>query len=92
MDITIIETFIEDSKFKGFLVQSSNGDTQYLTIKEYKTLLENTNKKSLVRFSDEITYDSFSIDLEKFIITNEFKDEYFGWYDGTAIALKKHGK
>jgi hypothetical protein len=88
-DLTIIETFIEDKKFKGFMVQSSNGDTQYMDIKEYKTYLQNRNKKSLVRFADLIAYDELNIDLEEFTISNEFKDEYFGWYHGTPIAIKK---
>lgn len=87
--MTIVKSFIKDNKFEGFLVASGNGDTEYLTIKEYKEYLQNTGKKLSVRFPNESVYDEINLDLEKFTISNEFEHEYFGWYNDTAISLKK---
>lgn len=88
-DLSVIKTIIEDKKIKGFMVQSSNGDTEYVDIKNYTIFLENTNKKFKVRFPNESVYEDLIIDLDKFVISNEFEHEYFGWYCDTAIALKK---
>jgi hypothetical protein len=80
---------VKDKKFEGFLVSHENGDTQYLTAREYKLYLENTGENISVRFSDAMHYDKMKLDLEKIEIGNESEKEYFGYYDGTAIAIKK---
>jgi hypothetical protein len=87
--MTILKTFINENKFEGFLVGSDDGETKYLTTKEYQGYLENTGKKFSVRFPNESIYEHIKLDLEKFEISNEFEHEYFGWYGGSAIALKK---
>jgi hypothetical protein len=89
-DLNIIKTFVEDKKFVGFLVDSGNGDTQYMTANDFQNYLNNKNKKLLVRFPNEIIYDEMFLDLEKFEISNEFEHEYFGLYDNEPIALKKN--
>lgn len=87
--LSIIKTHVEDRKFKGFILQSEDGETKYLDVKEYKTLLENTGSKILVRLPNEDYFDYVKIDLEKFEVSNEFPHEIFGWYDGVAISIKK---
>ena len=87
--MTIIKTFIEEKKFQGFLIGSEDGETKFLTTQEFQTFLENTNKKVSVRFANESYYDELKLDLDKFIISNEFQHEYFGWYGDSPIALKK---
>lgn len=87
--MTIVETFIKDKKFEGFLISHDNGDTQYLTIKEYKEYLKNKGIQSFIRLSDSDFYNKITIDLENFEISSQSTDEYFGWYNGTAIVLKK---
>jgi len=88
-NIDVIKYQVEDKKIKGVLAQSSDGETVYWSVREYQVYLTNTGKKISVRFPNEITYDEVNLDLEKFEISNEFDHEYFGWYNGTAIALKK---
>jgi hypothetical protein len=66
-----------------------DGETKFLDVKEYKNLLENTGSKTLVRFPNESFFEELSIDFEKFEVSNEFPHEIFGWYDGTAISIKK---
>jgi hypothetical protein len=85
----VINTFIKDKKFEGFLLGSDDGETKYLTIEEYQNYIQNSGKKILVRFPNESNYEEANLNLEKFEISNEFEHEYFGWYDNTAIALKK---
>ena len=89
MNFSVIKTFVENNKLVGFMVQSPDGETKYLNIKEYQQLLNNLGKKMSIRFPNESVYEDINIDLEKFTISNEFDHEYFGWYDGSAIALKK---
>ena len=89
MNFSVINTFVENNKFVGFIIQSSDGETKYLNTKDYQQLLKNLGKKISVRFPNESVYEDINIDLEKFTISNEFAHEYFGWYDGSAIALKK---
>tara|TARA_R110002020_G_scaffold138469_7_gene308579 strand:- start:40645 stop:40818 length:174 start_codon:yes stop_codon:yes gene_type:complete len=46
-DYTILEWFFEPGfkeEPKGVLLQIDNGDTQYLTMKEYKVFLKNREK------------------------------------------------
>lgn len=87
--MTVIKSFITDNKFEGFLVSADNGDTNYMTTKDFQNYLKNISKKLLVRLPNETIYDEINLDLEKFEISNEFDHEFFGWYDGTAISLKK---
>jgi hypothetical protein len=46
-------------------------------------------EKVLVRFPNESYPIEMEIDWNEFKIQNEFKDEYFGWYKGTYIAVLK---
>jgi hypothetical protein len=66
-EVNIIKYFIEDKKFKGFLVQSTDGETKYLDTKDYQLYLKNSGKKLSVRFPNESIYDEFNLDLEKFL-------------------------
>lgn len=88
-NISLLSYLIEDRKIKGATLQAPDGETKYLDIKDYKKLLENTGTKILVRFPNEDYFDDVKIDLEKFEVSNEFPHEIFGWYDGTAISIKK---
>lgn len=88
-NISLLNYLIEDRKIKGVTLQAPDGETKFLDIKDYKTLLNNTGSKIHVRFPNESIYDEVLIDLEKFEISNEFEHEIFGWYNGTAISIKK---
>lgn len=46
MDVTVIKWFTDegDTEPNGVLLQVDNGDTQYLTIEEYKLFLKNREK------------------------------------------------
>jgi hypothetical protein len=46
-------------------------------------------KEVLVRFPNESEYIKITINWDEFTITSEFSDEYFGWYKGGLIAIKK---
>ncbi len=87
--MTVIKSFIKDNKFEGFLLGSDDGETMYLTVEEYQKYLENSGTKVFVRFPNESIYEESKLDFKKIEITNEFQHEYFGWYNGTAISLKK---
>ena len=88
-EINITKTLIENNKFVGFIAETSNGDSQYMTIKDFQMYLKNKNKNLSVRFPNESVYQEITLNLDEFIISNEFQHEYFGWYNNTAIALKK---
>ena len=87
--ISIIKSFIEDKKFKGFLVQSDDGESKYLNLNDYQKLMVNQGQKFKVRFPNEIIYDDMMLDLNNFEVSNEFEHEYFGFYNNEPIALKK---
>ena len=42
-----------------------------------------------MRFPNESYYLEIEIDWKDFRIENIFKDEYFGWYESTYVAIKK---
>jgi len=88
-NISLLSYLIEDQKIKGATLQAPDGETKFVDLKEYMTLLENTGSKISVRFPNESYYDEVSIDLNKFDVTNVFDHEIFGWYNGTAISIKK---
>jgi hypothetical protein len=88
-NISLLSYLIENRKITGATVMSPDGETKFLDIKEYKNLIENTGSKISVRFPNESFFEEVSIDLEKFEVSNEFPHEIFGWYDGTAISIKK---
>lgn len=46
-------------------------------------------KKVQIRFPNESYYMEIEIDWHLFRIETEFENEYFGWYDGMYIAIKK---
>lgn len=46
-------------------------------------------KKVQIRFPNESYYMEIEIHWDKFRIESEFENEYFGWYDGMYIAIKK---
>ena len=87
--ISVIKSFVEERKFKGFLVQSDDGETKYLDLNEYQKLMENVGEKFKIRFPNETVYDEIMLDLNNFEVSNEFEHEYFGFYNNEPIALKK---
>lgn len=88
-NISLLSYLIEDQKIKGVTLQGPDGETKFVDLKEYMTLLENTGSKISVRFPNESFFEELSINLEKFEVSNEFPHEIFGWYNGTAISIKK---
>jgi hypothetical protein len=42
-----------------------------------------------IRLSNELLWHDSQIDMDLFIITREFNDEVFGWYNGTYISILK---
>ena len=48
--------------------------------------------KMLIRFPNESAYDEVDIDMSLFTITSDWGDEWFGWYGGNLIAIKKQNK
>ena len=46
-------------------------------------------REVLVRFPNETEYIPITINWNEFSITVEFSDEYFGWYKGGIVAIKK---
>lgn len=87
--LSLLNMIVEDRKFTGAILQAPDGETKFLDIKEYSDLLKKTGKKTFVRFANESVFDEVPLDLEKVEISNEFECEYFGWYGGTAISIKK---
>lgn len=46
-------------------------------------------KKKYVKFPNESYFAEMMINMEEFILKNEFKDEIFGIYKGLTISIKK---
>jgi len=42
-----------------------------------------------VRFSSDDYYIDLNVDMNRFLVSNEFSDEIFGWYDNIFISIKK---
>ena len=47
------------------------------------------SKMLQVRFPNEMDYQNINMDLDKFMLRQEFEDEVFGLYDGTFVFIKK---
>lgn len=47
------------------------------------------SKTLQVRFPNETDYQDIKLDMDKFMLRQEFDDEAFGLYDGTFIFIKK---
>jgi hypothetical protein len=45
-----------------------------------------------VRFPNEDSWDIISIDPDLFVVSKEFENEVFGWYEGIYISILKETK